>query len=109
MRAEKDLEWNGMECSGIRLKNFFLRLNPPLAVKVNRKHCVGSLGFSFLVSLGVACPSPNTPIPHSTQERVFLSPTVPSLILGVRTVVLKCLACLTTLQNNMLPLRPKNI
>ena len=51
--AEKDLEWNGMECSGIRLKNFFLRLNPPLAVKVNRKHCVGSLGFSFLVSLGI--------------------------------------------------------
>ena len=29
--AENDLEWNGMECSGIRLKNFFLRLNPPLA------------------------------------------------------------------------------
>ena len=62
-----------VECSGIRLKNFFLRLNPPLAVKVNRKHCVGSLGFLF--SLGVACPSPNTPQypgvsifePHNTQ------------------------------------------
>ena len=57
-----------VECSGIRLKNFFLRLNPPLAVKVNRKHCVGSLGFSFLVSLGVACPSPNTPIPHNIPQ-----------------------------------------
>ena len=69
--AEKDLEWNGMECSGIRLKNFFLRLNPPLAVKVNRKHCVGSLGFLFWSRLVLHAPPPIPQYPTVPRSEYF--------------------------------------
>ena len=85
--AEKDLEWNGMECSGIRLKNFFLRLNPPLAVKVNCKHRVGSLGFLFSSRGVLHAPRypPQYPAPRRiwTEQYPFdVEGAVPSIFAG---------------------------